>query len=393
MVDTYQIYRNALAGRRLPLAFVDLDRLYDNARSLIASAGDRPIRIATKSIRSVEILRRILRDFPQFRGLMAYSAAEAAHLAAQGFDDILIGYPTVELMDLERAAVAPANVITFMVCAVEHVDLLERVATSANVRLNVCIDLDLSWDLPGLHFGVRRSPLKTTAQVVQLAKYVTSKPQLRLRGLMGYDAQLAGVPDARPGAPVLNRILRFLKARSFRRIQGQRRQVVSALRAEGITIELFNGAGTGSLASARADRSLTEVTAGSGLYAPRLFDFYAELTLQPALGFALPVTRLPAPGWVTCHGGGYVASGAAGVDRLPTPYLPRRLRLAPHEGAGEVQTPLTGATDGLRIGDPVFFRHAKAGELCEHFDELLLLSRGSHVGSVKTYRGDGLTFL
>jgi D-serine deaminase-like pyridoxal phosphate-dependent protein len=57
-----------------------------------------------------------------------------------------------------------------------------------------------------------------------------------------------------------------------------------------------------------------------------------------------------------------------------------------------VQTPLHGAA-GLRVGDRVWFRHAKAGELCERFDVVHLIRGGELVDSVPTYRGEGKTFL
>jgi D-serine deaminase-like pyridoxal phosphate-dependent protein len=56
-----------------------------------------------------------------------------------------------------------------------------------------------------------------------------------------------------------------------------------------------------------------------------------------------------------------------------------------------VQTPLTGA-HGLGIGDRVWFRHAKAGELCERFDRLHLIQGDRVVETVPTYRGEGRTF-
>jgi D-serine deaminase-like pyridoxal phosphate-dependent protein len=45
------------------------------------------------------------------------------------------------------------------------------------------------------------------------------------------------------------------------------------------------------------------------------------------------------------------------------------------------------------IGDPIFFRHAKAGELCERFATLALVENGAVSEDVPTYRGDGKTFL
>ena len=65
-----------------------------------------------------------------------------------------------------------------------------------------------------------------------------------------------------------------------------------------------------------------------------------------------------------------------------------------HWFAGEVQTPLIGpAADGLRIGDKVWMRHAKAGELCERFSDLHLVEGEVVAATVPTYRGEGQTFL
>ncbi len=135
---------------------------------------------------------------------------------------------------------------------------------------------------------------------------------------------------------------------------------------------------------------MTEVTAGSGLFGPALFDAYRSWRPFPAAFFATSVVRRPGPGLVTVHGGGWIASGPAGASRLPIPVAPAGLRLLPAEGAGEVQTPLAGAaTDTLHPGDRVWWRHAKAGELCEHVDALHVVRAESIERSVPTYRGDG----
>ena len=68
--------------------------------------------------------------------------------------------------------------------------------------------------------------------------------------------------------------------------------------------------------------------------------------------------------------------------------------MLPREGAGEVQTPLRGpAARGLAVGDRVWFRHTKAGELSEHLDEFLLVDDDRVTGALPTYRGEGRTFL
>ena len=159
-------------------------------------------------------------------------------------------------------------------------------------------------------------------------------------------------------------------------------------------LRFVNGGGTGSLESTAAEPAVTEVTAGSGLYGPTLFDAYRAFTPRPAALFALPVVRRPGPGVVTALGGGYLASGPADRARLPRPHLPAGLRLDSQEGAGEVQTPLLGtAAEELAIGDRVYLRHAKAGELCERFASLHLLEGERIVDEVPTYRGEGQCFL
>ena len=59
-----------------------------------------------------------------------------------------------------------------------------------------------------------------------------------------------------------------------------------------------------------------------------------------------------------------------------------------------MQTPIcyTGGA-ALSLGDPIFMRHSKAGELCERFNTLLLVSDGAVVGEAPTYRGEGQAFL
>jgi len=226
-----------------------------------------------------------------------------------------------------------------------------------------------------------------------LADEITRRPMLRLDGLMGYESQIAGLMDKVPGQALKNALIGFLKGRSIGEVNARRRETVAALTAAGHQLRFVNGGGTGSFESTRGDASVTELAAGSGLYVPTLFDHYEAFRALPAAGFALPVTRVPKPGIVTCAGGGYSASGPAGKDRLPQPWLPAGCTLIGTEGAGEVQTPVRHpASVAFGIGDPLLFRHAKAGELCERFNELLLIEGGRVVDAVTTYRGDGKSF-
>jgi D-serine deaminase-like pyridoxal phosphate-dependent protein len=278
-----------------------------------------------------------------------------------------------------------------MVDSVEQLDLIEAAVGPGARPIRVCVELDVGWwPLGGrVKIGAKRSPIRTPRQAQALAREIVGRPAFELAALMGYEAHIAGLGDEPLGQRARKPAIRLIKRRSAAEIAGRRAAVVAAVR-EVAPVPIVNGGGTGSIHTTRAEDVVTEVTAGSGFYAPTLFDRYSSFTLQPAAMFAMPVVRRPSRSVATLLGGGYPASGAAGPDRLPTPHLPPGLSVDPLEGAGEVQTPVTGpAAASLRVGANVYLRHAKAGELCERFNTLYLISAGAIVDEVPTYRGEG----
>ncbi|WP_406289701.1 amino acid deaminase/aldolase [Embleya sp. NBC_00896] len=391
-------YDRATARLDAPFAIVDMAAYRANAADLVRRAAGTPVRVASKSVRCLPLLREVL-ELDGFRGVMAFTLPEALWLASEGIEDILVAYPSVDRDAYVRLASDPvaAAQVTIMVDDEAQLDLIDRALAPipARTELRVCVDIDTSWQLLGgrVHIGAHRSPLRTPEQVAALAEVVTRRPGFRLVGLMAYEAHIAGVGDAPEGRALYGRVVRAMQARAGAELARRRADIVRAVRAIA-PLEFVNGGGTGSVERTAAESSITEVAAGSGLFQPRLFDHYTAFEGRPAALFALPVVRRPGHGCVTVLGGGYPASGVPAKDRLPQPYLPRGLSYAPQEAAGEVQTPLRGAAaDDLRIGDSVWFRHAKAGELCERFDALHLVEEDRIVRTVPTYRGQGHTFL
>jgi D-serine deaminase-like pyridoxal phosphate-dependent protein len=392
----YGYYRQIFASHPKPFAYIDLDLLEQNVQAILKRSGEKHVRLASKSIRSVAMLRRLLDADPRFQGIMCFTAREAVWLASQGFDDLLIGYPTWQPGDIAAVAqaVAAGKQITLMVDCVEHVEHIAEVARQHDAHLPVCIEVDLSIDVPGLHFGVWRSTLRTPAQARPVVESILAAPQLTLDGIMGYEAQVAGLGDTFPGKAVQNAIVRALKRRSVREAAARRDAILNLIASYGHSLRFVNGGGTGSVATTREEAGVTEITVGSGFYSPALFDYYRDFRYLPAAGFAVEIVRRPRPDLYTCLGGGYIASGATGGEKQPKPYLPDGARLLPAEGAGEVQTPIHYAgRERLDLGDPIFLRHSKAGELCEHFSRLALVSKGQIAGETETYRGAGQTFL
>ncbi len=434
MVELLARLERATADLDPPFAVADLDALWANAADMERRAAPKPIRLASKSVRCRALQERVLAR-PGFAGTLAYTLPEALWLAGKGARDIVVAYPTADRAALcelvELSAAEPESRVTVMVDSRAHLELLDgaieragrRVAAgvgaadvegaaaragagavggergSGGGRVRVCLELDAGlWALGGrVRIGAKRSPVHTPEQAVALAREVLARPGLQLVGIMAYEAQTAGLGDAPagsgPGARARSLAIRALQAASARELAVRRAAAVAAVR-ELAPLELVNGGGTGSLHITAREPAVTEIAAGSGLYGPALFDTYRAFQPRPAALFALPIVRRPGPGVATALGGGYLASGAGDRARLPRPYLPRGLRLDRQEGAGEVQTPLLGpAAEALGVGDRVWMRHTKAGELCERFASLYLIEGERVVEEVPTYRGEGQCFL
>jgi D-serine deaminase-like pyridoxal phosphate-dependent protein len=398
--DAYTGLERATAGLEAPFALVDLDAMRANADDLERRAAPKPIRLASKSLRCRALQQSMLAR-EGFAGTLAFTLPEALWLASQGAEDLLVAYPTADAHALRALAGLQSEPrITLMVDGVEQLELIDA-AVPGDAPLRVCIDVDAGWRaLAGrVRIGVKRSPQHTPEEAGGLARAILARERFRLVGIMLYEAQIAGVGDAPPGRPLRARAIGVMQSRSARELAPRRAAITAAveqaLSSSGApALEFVNGGGTGSLERTAAEAAVTEVSAGSGLYGPALFDTYRAFTPLPAAMFALPVVRRPGRGVVTALGGGYLASGPGDATRLPRPHLPTGLRLDREEGAGEVQTPLLGAAaDALRVGDRVYFRHTKAGELCERFASLHLLEGGQIVDEVPTYRGEGQCFL
>ncbi len=389
-------YEEAFADHDPPFAFVDLDAMWGNAEQMLARAGDKPIRVASKSLRCRPLQREILDASERFDGLMTFTLPETLWLAGLGFANLLLAYPTTDraaLRALGEIGVAdPDGAPIVMVDGVEHLDVIEN-ATDKPVRL--CVDLDAGyWRAGGrVKIGPKRSPLHTPEQVRALAVEIDRRPTLTLVALMSYEGHIAGFGDKVAGKRVQNAVVGWMQRQSIAELRDRRARAVELVR-EVADLKIVNAGGTGDLQLVAQEPAITEATAGSGFYAPTLFDSYSTFALQPAAIFALPISRRPDAKTATALGGGYLASGVGAKDRMPTPYLPSGLRLDPMEGTGEVQTPLYGdAARSLKVGDKVYFRHTKAGELCERFDRLHLVRGAQIVDTVPTYRGEGRTFL
>lgn len=377
-----------------PFAWLDFDALDDNISTVHNACGQKNIRIATKSVRSVEILRYLQMNLPNVTGFMTFTAAETIFLLQQHFDNLLIGYPVVEVAAVRQLLlfVKAGKTVTFMVDKREHVRFLAELGQELGVRVQVCIDINVSNDFKLLYFGTKRSSLHSLESLTPFLDYIKNQEFIKVVGAMGYEAQLAGVGN-RPANVVKGKFIEVMQLQAKKQVTQFRRLAIAHIKAYFPSLHFVNGGGSGSMAYTAQQKEITEITVGSAFYAPALFDQFTHLQLEKAAGFALSVTRKPERNIVVCHGGGYMASGAISADRLPVFYEPTFFSYLSLEGAGEVQTPVKVKRKTVNIGDTLYFRHAKAGELCERFQELHGIRGDKYVGTYTTYRGDGQCFL
>lgn len=416
---------------KAPSAWLDMDALDHNIALVNLKTQAVNLRLATKSIRSIDVLHYIKNKSPNFIGLMSYAADESVYLLENGFDNILCAYPTLDMSsvaDTFKYTEQGATMI-WMVDRSEHVDMLNEVAKKHNTVIDVCLDINMSMPLPKLYFGTKRSALMGLKDVKKLLKHFKRHTHVTVCAAMGYEAQIAGLPEHLPNKALLTPAIRLLKNRSKKQVSQRRGSIIKWLDKQGYTLKLVNGGGSGSMDFTSNQPEVTEITVGSAYYKPAYFDYMDSMDeFQPAAGFVLPITRQPEKDVVTCHSGGFIASGAIGVDKQPVVHYPKGLSLLADEGFGEVQTPLkidrkvvnsqlnrsgeasgVGINTDMNIGDIVWFRHAKAGELCEHFNALYCYrntsqapnfnysntSKGNATGisqTMTTYRGAGKCF-
>ncbi|WP_342503684.1 amino acid deaminase/aldolase [Lysinibacillus sp. FSL L8-0126] len=384
----------AFSDLERPFAWLDLDALDKNIRTVQEACGGKQIRIATKSIRSVEVLRYVQKNLANVVGFMTFTAAETIFLLQQQFDDLLLGYPVMEEAAIRRLLhfVKDGKSVTFMVDRPEHIQLLAKLGLEIGVRVQVCIDINVSNDFKVLYFGTKRSSLYSLETLTPFLQEIQKTSAIEVVGAMGYEAQIAGVGN-RPANAIKGKVIEAMQVQAKKQVTQFRRLAIAHIKAYFPNLRFVNGGGSGSMLYTNQQKEVTEITVGSAFYAPALFDQFTHLQLEKAAGFALSVTRKPEKNIVVCHGGGYTASGAIGLDRLPVFYEPSNFAYLSLEGAGEVQTPIKVKGKHINIGDTIYFRHAKAGELCERFQVLHGIREDKYMGPYTTYRGDGQCFL
>lgn len=399
---SYYKLKEELKSYHLPMAMVDLDGVDANFElfARAAKAYNKKIRIATKSLRCLSLIKYLAEKDPELiSGLMCYRIREAEYLFSQGLDNLFVAYPEINPQDLKILAELTKKGCNISITAdsLDHFNMLDKLGKEHDCKIKIVLELDGSLRALGgkLNLGVRRSSVKTLEELKNRLSFIRNMKHIKLYGVMLYEAQVAGLADKLPFSKLQNPIKKRIKASSIPKIKEFRQKSMEIIYNEGFSPEIINGGGSGSIFSSIEDDSLSEVTVGSGFICSQLFSYYEDLDLQPSIFYAIETVRKPEKGYITCMGGGYVASGSHGLEKQPTLFLPKGIEATELEGFGEVQTPFKILDNKVKIdlGDPIILRHAKAGELAEHFNNYHFFKNDKVVSIEPTYRGFGLSFL
>ncbi len=377
---------------------VDIDQFDQNLTTIIniAKKHGKQLRPATKSLRVPYLINRIKEiGVDTISGFMCYSCDEASFLSSMGIDNLLIAYPTLQINEIKTAyrLISEGKQIYLMVDSKDHIDLISSIIKDQEV--SVCIDIDMSHRPLGnlIHLGAQRSPIRDIKSLQELVEYIQNIKNINIKGIMGYESQVAGLPDKNKYSSILNPIKYLIRKQSIKYVKKFRVLIGNYIREQNINLDFFNGGGTGSLLYTSQEKVITEITAGSGFLHSKLFDYYSDSITKSAFTYALPISRFPQKHIITCKSGGFMASGEVSRDKSPVPYLPKNMKLLASEGCGEVQTPLKVPKNiKLNSDAPIFFRPAKSGEIAEHFNEYLIFQNNKITEKVKTYRGFNKVF-
>ena len=214
----YNYYKEIFKNKQMPFAFVDMDLFNKNTEDIIKRVEGKKIRIASKSIRCADLIKKILASNSIFQGVMCYHPLEAIYLSENGLDNLLIAYPVFHEPQIVAICneIKKGKLLIAMVDLPEHAEKLNLIAEKENCILPICMDIDMSHDYGFLNFGVRRSTISTTQHALELFSQIKKLKNLRLDGVMGYEAQIAGVGDL-TGNSIKNFIISILKKKINKR--------------------------------------------------------------------------------------------------------------------------------------------------------------------------------
>jgi len=173
---------------------------------------------------------------------------------------------------LGKARFDPARQVQWLIDTKQRLQQYHGLARELGVKMRISFELDV---------GLRRGGFASAEAVGDALAIVLGDPQhLELAGLMGYEPQLTGL-RADLNHPAVREVLRTF--------QGS----IDRVKQAGVDVAklTLNGAGSHTLPIYEKDRTMNDLSAGSGVVKPTDFDTYHLNQNQPAMFIATPVLK------------------------------------------------------------------------------------------------------
>ncbi len=223
----------ALPGMRedeiqTPCLILDLDALESNIRKMgdYARAHGMRHRAHGKMHKSVDVLK-LQQELGGACGVCCQKVSEAEVFARAGITDILVSNQVRDPAKIDRLARLPRYGARIIVCLddVANVADLSAAAQKHGTQLDCFVEIDC---------GAGRCGVKTTPDVVAIAKAVAAAPNLRFAGIQAYQGAMQHIDGFEERRAKLDAAI------------AQVRDAVEGLTREGLKPELVSGGGTGS---------------------------------------------------------------------------------------------------------------------------------------------------
>lgn len=268
-----------LSGPGRPVMLIDVERMQRNIDVITDAVGtDKTYRVVVKSLPSVPLLEQVMQR-ADTKALMVFhqpflnAIAEAFHAS-----DVLLGKPMpvaaarTFYAKQKNPGFNPARQVQWLIDSQDRLLQYQALARQLGVSMRISFEIDV---------GLRRGGFSSPEALAQALSIVLRDPEhLQMGGLMGYEPQLTGL-QADLQHPAVREVLTTYQG------------CIDRVKQAGIDVAslTLNGAGSHTLPIYRRDKTMNDLSAGSGVLKPTDFDTYHLQRNQPALFIATPVLK------------------------------------------------------------------------------------------------------
>lgn len=266
-------------GPGRPVMLIDTERVNANIDLIVNSVGsEKTYRVVVKSLPSVPLLNEVMQRAKTSSLMVFHQPFLNAIADAFPQSDALIGKPmpvaaaATFYKKLDNARYDAASKVQWLIDTPERLQQYQALARQLGVKMRINFEIDV---------GLHRGGLPEPGALGPLLEIIRNDPgHLSFSGLMGYEPHLTGL-QASLGHPAVAQVLGIYNG------------FIAQGKSAGFDVEklTLNGAGSHTLGIYNHDKTMNDLSAGSGVVKPTDFDTYHLNRNLPALFIATPILK------------------------------------------------------------------------------------------------------